>query len=89
MFCGVVIVYKSIQLKSQFNDIAFGKHLSSHDYRFYSSVVHSLTVLGCILYESESDVTSDLLHCFQFVCLYYSDSSSDKDQRKKSLSRSL
>ena len=27
--------------------------------------------------------------CFQSVCLYYSDSSSDKDQRKKSLSVSL
>ena len=24
-------------------------------------------------YESESDVASDLLHCFQSVCLYYSD----------------
>ena len=23
--------------------------------------------------ESESDVASDLLHCFQSVCLYYSD----------------
>ena len=29
--------------------------------------------------ESESDITSDLMHCFQSVCLYYS----DKDQRKQ------
>ena len=36
--------------------------------------------------ESESDVASDLLHCLLFVCLYYSDSKSEKDQRKNSLS---
>ena len=36
------------------------------------------------LYESksESNIATNLLHCFQSVCLYCSDSSSDEDQRK-------
>ena len=32
--------------------------------------------------ERESDVASNLLHCFQSVYLYYSGSSGDKHQRK-------
>ena len=41
------------------------------------------------LYWSEGDVASNLLRCFQSVCLYYSNSNSDKDQRKKLLLLSL
>ena len=36
--------------------------------------------------ECESDVASNMLHCFRSVYTYYSDSSGGKHQRKKSLS---
>ena len=42
----------------------------------------TLCTLRVHLYWSENDVASDLLHCFQCVCLYYSDVRAAKDQRK-------
>ena len=39
--------------------------------------------------QNESDVASNLLHSFLSASLYYTVSSSDKNQRKKSLSPSL
>ena len=39
--------------------------------------------------ESERDIASNMLHCFLSMCLYYSDNSSDKDQRKWTLTVTL
>ena len=57
---------------------------------FYCSLILSDMLRVHLYYsERESDVAYNLFHCFQSVYLYYSDSSSGKDQSKQSLSRSL
>ena len=66
------------------------RSIEDFDYRLYDvstrARIHTHTHMHIhvrVQSESGSGVSSNLLHSFLSLCLYYSDNSSDKDQRKK------